>query len=559
MVLDNARDAEQVRPLLPGSFGCVVVVTSRNQMSGLVAAEGAHPLTVDLLTVGEARQLLVRRLGTGRVAAEPEAVDEIITRCARLPLALAVVAARAACHPTVPLEMLASRLRAGQSAGQSGLDGLASEDAITDVRAVFSWSYHTLGAEAARLFRLLGLHPGPDIGIPAAASLAGLPPERVRLLLDELARAHLVTEHVPGRFASHDLLRAYATELAHTVDGDDERHAALRRTLDHYLHTAHATARLLNPHRDPIIVVPAHPGVTPDDLGDYGQALTWFTIEYPVLLAAVDQAASTRFDTHTWQLARTLHTFFDRRGHWRDWATTENAALCAARRLADRPAQARAHHILARAYTRLGRDDDAHTHYQHALGLFGELDDHIGQAHAHLNLSDMFGRQACYGQALHHTRQALDLYQATGNRAGQANALNGVGWYHAQLGDHRQALTCCQRALTLLQEIGDRGGEATTWDSLGYAQHHLGDHRQAVACYQHALALYQDLGVRHYEAETLTRLGDTHHATGDYDSARTAWQRALGILDELGHPDADAVRVKLDGLDPSAEVTATGE
>jgi DNA-binding SARP family transcriptional activator/Tfp pilus assembly protein PilF len=543
VMLDNARDAEQVRPLLPGAPGCLVVVTSRVQLPGLVTA-GARPLTLDLLTPAEARDLLARRLGADRLADEPDAVDEIITRCARLPLALTVVAARAAYSPSFRLATIAAELR--HTLG--GLDAFDSGDAATDIRAVFSWSYHALSPDAARLFRLLGVHPGPDISTPAAASLAGTPPEQARSLLAELTRAHLITEHRPGRYAFHDLMRAYATEQTHTQDPAEQRRAATVRLLDHYVHTAHTADRLLHPVRDPITPAPPRPGVSPETLAGHRQAVAWFTTEHPVLLVAVDHAANTGFDTHTWQLAWTLANFLDRRGYWADQAATAQAALAAARRLADPTAQGYAHRYLARAYTQLGRHDDAHTHLQHSLDLSAQAGDQIRQAHTHRHLALVWARQGRHSEALHHARQALDLYRAVGHQQGQAEALNAVGWYHAQLGDHQQALAHCQQALTLYQELGDRNGEAGTWDSLGYAHHHLGHHQQAIAYYQRALDLRRDLGVRYFEAETLTHLGDTHHAAGNPVAARVAWHQALTILADLDHPDADQVRTKLAGL-----------
>ncbi|HZM80031.1 MAG TPA: NB-ARC domain-containing protein, partial [Candidatus Limnocylindrales bacterium] len=285
MVLDNARDSVQVRALLPGAPTCLVLVTSRNQLSGLVAADGAHPITLDLLTEAEAHQLLTRRLGADRVAAEPDAVAQIITACAQLPLALAIVAARAATEPHLPLHALAGELRDNNSSSSSGgrLAALRTDDPATGVRAVFSWSYQALTPLAARLFRLLGLHPGPDISAPAAASLAALPLPDARGLLGELTRANLLIEHVPGRYTFHDLLRAYATEQAHTTDPDQQRHTATHRLLDHYLHTAHIAGRLLDPHRDPITLTPAQPGVVPEHPTDSQQALDWFAAEHPVL------------------------------------------------------------------------------------------------------------------------------------------------------------------------------------------------------------------------------------------------------------------------------------
>jgi tetratricopeptide (TPR) repeat protein len=543
IVLDNARDSAQVRPLLPGAPTCVVLVTSRSRLSGLVAAVGAHPITLDLLTEGEAHQLLTRRLGTNRVDAEPDAVAEIVTTAARLPLALAIVAARAATEPHLPLHALASGLRDGS--GSRRLDTLSTDDPATDVRAVLSWSYQALTPPAARLFRLLGLHPGPDLALPAAASLAALALPEARGRLGELTRANLLIEHVPGRYTFHDLLRAYATEQAHSIDPDQQRKDATRRLLDHYLHTAYTADRLLNPARDPITLTPPRAGVIPEHSTDRQQALNWFTVEYPGLLAAVDHAAATGFDTHVWQLAWTLNNFLDRRGHWHHLATAGQAAVAAARRLADPTAQARAHFNLAGAYSHVDRLEDADTQIRHALDLHTQAGDLIGQAHTHARLGRMWERRGRYVEALHHAQRALDLYRAAGHRQGQAMAFNSVGWSYSLLGDHQQALTSCQQALTLFEELDNPEGRAATWDSLGYAYHHLGDHAQAIACYQHALDLFRDLGDRYEEASTLTHLGDTQHATGDRQAARGAWQQALTIFDQLDHPDAQTVRAKL--------------
>jgi DNA-binding SARP family transcriptional activator/tetratricopeptide (TPR) repeat protein len=552
VMLDNARDSAQVHPLLPAAAGCMVLVTSRNQLTGLVATDGAHPIDLDLLSLAEARELLTRRLGAGRVAAEPGAVEEIITRCARLPLALALVAARAAAGPRVPLQRLAGELADARQRWQT----LTGDDPHTDVRAVFSWSYQALTPSAARLFGLLGLHPGPDITAPAAASLAGIPPDAVRPLLAELTQASLLTEPTAGRYTFHDLLRDYATQLAETIDTDEQRHAAIGRILDHYLHTAYSTERLLNPTRDPIPLAPPSAGVTPEQLGGRAQALDWFTVEHRVLLAAVAHAAATGFDTHTWQLAWTLQTFLDRGGHWHDRMTVGQAAVTAAQRLADPAAQARSHGILAGAHIMLSRFDDAHTQLHDALDLATRAGDQTQQAHIHLNLAFLWGRRSQPTQALRHARQALHLFQVTGYQVGQAAALNSAGWYHVLLGEHQQALTCCQQALTMAEQLGDRYGQAGTWDTLGYAHHHLGQHTQAVTCYQHAVTLFRDLGDRYNEATILTHLGNTHHAAGNPQAAHDAWQQALAILDDLDHPDAAEVRVNLAGLEPSADQPA---
>jgi tetratricopeptide (TPR) repeat protein len=530
-----------VTPLLPAAGPCAVLVTSRHQLAGLVTTHGARPLPLDVLPDPDARDLLSRRLGSQRTAAEPEAVTGIVSHCAGLPLALGIVAARAALRPHLPLAALTTQLREAATR----LDALDGGDLAVNLRAVLSCSYRTLPPEAARLFGLLGLVAGPDLSLTAAASLAGLPVGRTRVLLHDLTATHLVHEHRQDRYRIHDLVRLYAAEQTRALDADRVRDAALLRILDHYLHTANTAALLLYPHRDPIALAPPAAGVTVAQLGDYDSGMAWFDTEHAVLLATVHHAAGTGFDAHAWQLAWTLATYLNRRGHWHDWVATQRVALAAAVRLTDRPGQAQAHRGLARAYTQLGRYEDASGHAQHAVDLFDALGDHLGQAHTHLDLARVLARQGRYGEALGHAERTLDLYRAAGNRARQATALNTVGWYHAQLGDHQQALAYCRRALDLHKELGDRHGQAHTWDSLGYAHHHLGDVQQATACYRNALELIRQSSDRYYEAEMLNRLGDAHRAGGEVGPARDAWQQALDILDGLRHADAQQVRDKL--------------
>jgi DNA-binding SARP family transcriptional activator/Tfp pilus assembly protein PilF len=540
ILLDNAADEDQVRPLLPGSPGCLVIVTSRNELPGLIVTEGAQPLIVDLMSVPEARQLLSRRIGESRVGAEPQAVDSIIALCARLPLALMLVAARAATHPGFRLSALAAEL---SEAGGS-LDAFDSEDQATNVRAVFSWSYQRLSVSGQRLFRLLGLHFGPDVSMPAVLSLAGMPKEQVRHALAELARAHLVSERVPGRFALHDLLRAYATEAAYSHDPDDYRYTARYRVLDHYLHSAYRADEVLHRHRDrPFTPAAASPGVTPESPADQKQALAWFESEHAVLLAALRQA--TGFDTHIWQLASSLASYFKHQGHWRDWIDSQTMALDASRRLSDKWAQALSHSLLGSALVQLGNYDQARTHLQHALDMFRELGDNAGRAYAHHSLLPMLERQGLYREALPHAQQALTLFKAAGQDVDRARALNAVGWFHGHLGDYEQALVCCQQALDLQREIDDRFGQAETYDSLGYAHSHLGHQQEATTCYQQAINLYDELGDRYNVADTLVALGDAHQAFRDSESARIAWQRALTIFEQLNHSRADSVRARM--------------
>jgi DNA-binding SARP family transcriptional activator/tetratricopeptide (TPR) repeat protein len=549
IVADNARDAAQVRPLLPGGGGCLVLVTSRSQLASLVAAEGAHPLTLDLLSPAEARSLLEGRLGPERVAAEPRAAAELAGLCARLPLALAIAAARAATHPGLPLAALAAELR--DAPGR--LDALDTGDAAASVRAVFSWSCRQLPAPAARMFGLLGIHPGPDITAPAAASLAAIPHDQARHALTQLTRASLLTEHAPGRYAFHDLLRAYATEQATAQETPEQRHTATHRALDHYLHTADAAALLLYPQRDTSPLAPQQPGVIPEDVADYDQAMAWFEAEHRVLLAAITQAASTGFDVHAWQLPMALTTFLERRGNWHDYAAAQQTALAAAQRLGDLAAQARARRSLAGASVLLGFYQDAGAHFEQALELYRQLGDRTGQGRAHIGLSRVCEALGRYDESLAHSMQALELHRAAGNRPREAAALNNVGWYHVQLGDYQQALACCEQALELHQELGDRRGETYAWDSVGYARHHLGQYPEAVACYQRALALFREQGDRPHQADVLIHLGDSYAADGQPPAAREAWQQALDILDDLDHPRADDIRARLQPDAPAGQ------
>jgi DNA-binding SARP family transcriptional activator/tetratricopeptide (TPR) repeat protein len=533
VVLDNARDAEQVRSLLPGAPRCLVLVTSRDQLTGLVA-EGAHPLMLDLFGATEARVLLASRIGAQRVAAEPEAVTEIIRLCARLPLALAVVAARAATHPKFSLAALTDELG-------TGLDELSGTDPATDPRAVFSWSYLQLSDPAARLFRLLALHPGPDIGTQAAASLAALPTGQARLLLAELAQAHLVAEDRPGRFAFHDLLRAYAGELAEQVDSGPDRQDAMRRVLGHYVHSANAADRLLDPFRDePPALQELPAGVTPEQVK---HALTWFDAEYRVLLALVQRAG--QFDAEAWLLAWAMRRFFTHRGLWHHSLTALGLALVAARRLGDPVREAFAQCHIGCCHIWSGRYEHGGALLDQALDLYRKAGDRVGEADVLRLRCWMLERQDRRAEAMPHAQRALELYQRAGHQVGQGRLLNAIGWFHASLGDPAAGLAYCEKALDLQTKLGDKVGAAQTWGSLGHAHSRLGRHQRAIECYQASAELNHEFGYRYSEALMLSALGDAREQAGQQHAARLAWQAAFDLFDQIGLPDADAVRAKL--------------
>ena len=539
MLLDNAHDAEQLRPLLPAGPGCLVLVTSRQRLTSLISA-GAHPLTLDVLDTREAADLLARHLGTERLAREPDAVTDLVELCARLPLALSICAALVASQPEVSLAALAERLRDAHKR----LDVLDARPAAANLRAVFCCSYQQLDPAAARLFRLLWLRAGPDISDAAAASLAGLPPADGRRLLGELTRAHLLTEHA-GRYTCHGLLRAYAAELAEETDSEADQRAATGRMLDHYTHTAAAAALRLHPKRNPVPLGALRPGVKLEQISDAGQALAWFQAERQVLIAAVGRAADDRFDTQVWQLSWALSRFLDIQGRWDDWAAIEKIALAATRRLGDRAAQAAAHQRLGHASIRLGNYPEGNTQLELALAIHTERGDHAGQAYVHNSMAIALNSQGRYREALDHAEQALTAYTTAGDLPGKALALNSVGWVHAVLGDHQQALSYCGQALDLFGQLGHREGVANALDSLGYAHQRLGNYTGATACYGQALGLHRELGSRWGVAETLDHLGDTKDAAGSPAEARAAWAEALTILEDLRHPAASQLRAKL--------------
>jgi DNA-binding SARP family transcriptional activator/tetratricopeptide (TPR) repeat protein len=539
VVLDNARDAEQVRPLLPGDPTSLALITSRNQLTGLIATDGAVPLDLDVLSPGEAHELLTRRLGNDRVAAEPDAARQIVTACGRLPLALSIVAARAR-QTGFPLASLAAELT---EAGHR-LTALDGGDPLTDVRAVFSWSHDALTPPAARLFRLLSLHPGPDLSIAAAAALAGTSRAGTRRLLTELTRASLATEHLPGRYTRHDLLHAYATELASADDHSD----ALIRLIAHYTHTACAANRIIYPTLEPMILPlePLPDGAAPDRLADHRAAMAWLETEHANLLAIFEPAVRKGLDSQVWQLAWGLDTFHYRHSHWHDKKITWQAGVAASERLGNLTAHAYAHRRLGDAYRRLNQSADAQVHAEEALRLFTSSDDLFGQASALLDLDLLAAQEGDLDRSLDLARRALALARTVGHERQQSFALNSIGWILTLQGRPAAALEPLHEALAFRLEGDDRESVAYTRDSIGFAYSQLGDHAEAVDHYERALAIFRELGYAMMEANVLVHLGDAHHAAGHLGAAHDVWSRALKLYTELDRQQAvNEVREKL--------------
>ncbi|MEU8896502.1 tetratricopeptide repeat protein [Nocardia sp. NPDC048505] len=545
IVLDNARETAQVAPLLPGGGACTVLVTSRLHLAGLVVGHGARLVDLTVLSERDSREVLAGHFGTQRMKVEPLAVARLLEYCAGLPLALGIVAARANAHPTFPLAALADEL----CDENARLDGLDAGEIPLNVRAVFSFSYQALPDSVATLFGLLGLAPGPDISLAAAAELVGVSATVARAQLLQLEIAHLVSQTMPGRYSFHDLLRLYATEQARLRLSENIRHAALCRLVAYYLHTAHSAERLLDPHRHPIEIDPPGSECHPATLRDQTAAGNWFEIEHSNLLAVQRFAVERGWHVPGWQIAWSLDTFHYRRGHLHEWRSAWEAGLAAARALEDPAVQSLAHRLLGDAHLNLGNSDEALRELGAALYVAEDAGDRLSQAHAHRILTWAHGRQGDDLGALQHATAALRLYQLLGQQVREAAMLNAMGWFESRLGDYTLAQAHCETALRLCRRHGYRVGEANTLVSLGYVAQHTERPEEALDLYNDALALFRELNSTYYQADTLDRMGQIHAAQGRVGDARKAWSEALRIYQEKYRPvDADRVRRELADL-----------
>jgi DNA-binding SARP family transcriptional activator/tetratricopeptide (TPR) repeat protein len=585
VVLDNAATVEQVRPLLPGSASCLVVVTSRDSLAGLVARHGAQRLDLDALPRKDAVALLRTLIG-GRADAEPAATATLARQCAGLPLALRVAAELAAASPGTSLQGLAGEL----ADEQRRLDLLdAGGDGRTAVRGVFSWSYRRLPTEAARVFRLLGLHPGAGCDAYAAAALTAVTLEQATDSLTLLARAHLVHACRPGRYGLHDLLRAYASQLASAKDSADVRQAALTRLFDHYLEGAASAMDLLVPaeqHYRPRI--PARGTPAPAMAGRAG-ARAWLDAHRATLVAVVVHAAACGWPGHATRLAATLYRYLETGGHYADAVTIHSSAhraacsagdraakataltnlgivrwrqgkyeqavgchrraLAASREIGDRTGEAIALANLGAVYERQGRPEQAAACHEQALALFRQSGDRSGEARALGNLGSVAVRQGRYGRAVDRYQQSLALFRLSGDRSGEASLLPDFGVAYQRQGRYEQATDCYRRALPLLRESGDRTGEAEALNGVGEIMLATGQTEEA--CVQHAaaLSLASQIGDRYERARAHNGLAAAHHITGDAGLASYHRRRALDLYTGLGAPEYGEMRMRLAALD----------
>jgi DNA-binding SARP family transcriptional activator/tetratricopeptide (TPR) repeat protein len=536
VILDNAGSAEQVRPLLPGAQACMAVVTSRDSLAGLVARDGAWRLELDPLPPGDAIELLRALIGA-RVTAEPAAAATMAARCCRLPLALRIAAELAAARPRVPLAELAGQLDEQQRC----LEFLsAGEDTSTAVRTVFSWSCRHLNHNAARMFRLSGLHPGPDLDRHAAAVLVGSTAEQAEKLLGQLVRAHLIQVTKPGRYGMHDLLRAYAAEQSGLRDSAGQRRAALTRLLDHYSYVAADATDTLFPAESggrQRIRPPVAP-VLP--MTDPATARAWLDAERANLVAVVAYSSVHGWPEHATRLAATLFRYLDAGGHYSEAIAIYGHARSAASQVGILSAEAEALMSLGIVDLRLGRYQQGVDHLNEALALFRDTGNHAGELRALgvMGIADFL--QGRCRQAIGRFQLAMGLSRDIGDQPREARALNNLGLVELRQGRYQEAFGHFQQAMDRCQSIGDQADEAHVLANLGDVELRQGRYQQALAYLQQALVLFRETGNPIGEGYALTSFGDVELRQGRYQQALAYLQQALVLFRETGHRPGEA-------------------
>ncbi|MEQ4302022.1 tetratricopeptide repeat protein [Plantactinospora sp. B6F1] len=562
VVLDNAATVGQVRPLLPGTDSCLVIVTSRSRLSGLVARDGGLRLTLRVLPEGDAVALLNNVTANYRRDDDPHDLGELARLCARLPLALRIAAERAASRPFMPLRELIQDLR-----DESVLwDALTAEDdeEADAVRTVFAWSYRSLTDGAARLFRLLGLHPGPDFSTEAAGALCAAPTQQVRHLLDVLVGAHLLEQHAPGRYQLHDLLRAYALDQVRQLESEDASRAALRRLLDWYLHTAAGALARILPFSRALPMVAAAPDVTALTFAGSAEARAWFEWEHDNLVGATRAAATAGLQHVAWQLAVVLRDVFMHQNLFDSWLTTSRLGLTAAQALGDRHAEAESRESLGKAHFQARQLAESAEHHHAALEIRRELGDRFGIA-VSVNALGLLGlRHRRLTEALAYFQDSLEIFEELGERRWAALLHSNLAETHYELGDLVKAADLLARAIAVQREIGDRGQEGNSLFFLSMTLRELGRVDEALTTIEAALLIARDAGNAVWLAHWLVEharvsralgrptdaLASAHEAAtrqrviGDRSREAMALDGAGEAYRELGQPD-EAIKFHL--------------
>jgi len=556
ILLDNAHDEEQVRPLLPGTPGCAVVVTSRSYLGALVVEEGARSMDLGVFSDADAQRYVRSRLGKARVDAEPGAASEIIEVCGGLPLALAICAAWVQRSPAFTLGAVAAEIRR-----RAGLDAFTGVTSGRDVRAVFTWSYRQLSPDAAELFRRLGGHPGNDVAPSTAVSIAGRGRGVTIDLLAELGNAQLLNERRPGRYGAHDLVRAYAAELGDAT----ERQETARRVVDHYLHSLMAAATAVLPNRPPVDADPPAPGVAPWLPAGKADAAAWFAAEHDNLRGALDLAEQEGLDSCVWLFGWCLNAFPEQSGGWDEIVSVGTRALAAAQRQGATWWLAYLNTGLVRGNGVLGNYDEAYRYYAMAATVGRELNDPLRTAKAVIGMAFTLVDRGGWpsGENIERAAELADearaLCEPVANDAApgtldsiHAQELLGSSFVYSALllfhrtGDLAATVAELQRGIDLQREIGNWLGEHQLWYVLASVQEQSGDGGSALAAYEQALGLRPD--ETWISVETLVSLAELQARLGRPEaSARTA-ARAWELMTGVYHAFAERQRARLDAL-----------
>lgn len=519
IVVDNAAGEAQVAPLLPGTRGCLVLVTSRRQLTGL---DQVHPLPLDVLRPPDSVTLFTRVAGTDRTSTSDAAVlENVVELCGHLPLAITIAAGRLRARPMWTPDHLAGLL--GDQ--QQRLGELHAGPRST--AAAFRLSYANLTADQQRMFRLLGTQPGPDVDVPGAAALAGATTDRARRCLEDLLDAYLLRQPALGRYGFHDLLRAFAAGTAAEVDPEPDRRAALTRMLDHYTGTAAAATALLYPYE----TTNHAPGTC---FADSRQAAAWLDAELVTLLAAAEHAARHGWPRHAVDLSAILHRHLNTRGHHTRAEALHTHALAAARRSGDRAGEQAALCALGDALRRQDRPDAAIDQYEQALRIARDISERRGELSALVGLGRTHWRQSRHGPAAEYLGTALEMARDTGHRTAEHEALTCLGYVHWQQGRYEPAAECLGQALDIARETGNRAGELDALAGLGATYRRQGRYDRAVECLEQALLLARDVGDRMGEMDALGGLGNVHRTQGRYEPAARALEQVLDLARRLG-------------------------
>jgi DNA-binding SARP family transcriptional activator/tetratricopeptide (TPR) repeat protein len=529
VLLDNAANTAQVRPLLPGAGGCLVLVTSRARL-GL---DGAVPLSVVLPTDHDALNLVGRLLGQDRLAGEPAEVAELIEACGRLPLAMRIATTRLNNRPQWTVSYLVARLRREERR----LGELALDD--RSVEAAVGLSYRGLTEEQQRMFRLLGLHPGADFDPYAAAALAGVDRESAEFLLEDLLDARLLIQRQLGRYTFHDLLRSYAQGAARSSPDGEEVASAVRRLVDYYLAAADAAADLIQPGRFRF-ELPTAPPLEQPVFGDRSEAMAWFDAERLTLLAVARYAVGNGLDQHASHFPRAIAMYLLLRGQIQDEMALLEAGIAAAHRLGDRGSEMRTLFILVIALWHVGRFRDAQERANQGLTIATEIADRRGEAVCLSRIGMLYTELGQYMESLEYNERALEIHRETNDRQEQRTTLNSISFAQAALGRYEEALHTARQAVAIERELGGSSFGAAGLVNEAIAQYGMGDLEGALAILEEAGGLARLVGSVGVEAEVAAHTAEVYRRLGRFEDAYRSGRRALDIVWSIQRPTITA-------------------